>query len=665
LLTLTGPGGIGKTRLALALADSVLPDYADGVWLVELAALQDPSLVPNALAAALGIRELPNEPLMITLRNTLRDRQQLLVVDNCEHILDGCVDLISGLLADCERLRILTTTREMLGIRGEKVWRVPGLRLPEPDARSGAQKIAGSEAVGLFVERARAAQPDFVLTEQNAAVVSQICRQLDGLPLAIELAAARLKLLDLEEIADRLQTHFRILASRDRTSPARQQTLRAAIEWSYRLLSDMERLLFDRLSVFDGGWTLDAAERVAAGGAIRDSDVLDLLEQLVDKSLVLVDNSIEGPRRYRLLVTLRQYALEHLVESGEADVCNHRLTAYMADFAERAESELRAPQSRRFWMRRRQQEHDNVRAALGWAVKQDLYLALRLAVAAWPFWEMRLYLREGRAWLEQVVESSAGQEAFTLLRGRALLGLAVMVRLQGDSAVAAAHLSDALDIFSKLGDKGRQAAALNGLGLVAMDAEDLSAADRHFSESVTLCRAENQFDLQFALLNLARVVELQGDEGRAQSLLEESLASGRDFGDARGPLPARVALARLARRRGDREGALALLRESLAQVQSLGLNRATVIIFDALAWFALEDGQFGAAARLLGGAAGVVKSADFTPVGQDQPEHLRTLAAVRAHLGEEEFAAAWEEGQSLSLEDQVSRAMALLDSRTA
>jgi predicted ATPase len=498
-------------------------------------------------------------------------------------------------------LHIIATSREALNVTGECAWQVPSLSLPTPDESATTEDVNRSEAVRLFVERAALARPGFALTSQNAASVAHICRRLDGIPLAIELAAARVKTLSVGHLAQRLDVSFDLLTGGSRTALPRHQTLRAAIDWSYDRLSPPDRAFLQRLAVFSGAWTLETSEAVCAGDGIRRQDVFGRLSSLVDRSLVTVQEH-GGSEAFRLLEPIRQYALERLVESGESEVFNHRLAAHMADFAERAESELTGPQQA-FWLDRLEQEHDSVRTALGWAVQHDLHVALRLALAVWPFWESRLYLREGRTWLEQLVDLSAGQKDFEALRARA---------------------------------PGR--------------------------ESLPLWReVGNKQEVSFVLLNLAHALEQQGDQLRATSLLEESLNVRRELGDNHVFLPAVLALARLARQRQDRAGALALLRESLTSARPLGPNRNTFSILDGLASFALQDGQFVTTVRLLGAGASLLESADFRPPRSDQPDRVRTTTTVRASLSDHDYAAAWAEGQALTPEEVVAQAMEVLD----
>ncbi len=471
-LTVTGIGGAGKTRLALRVADGLRQAYPDGTWLVELAALADPARVPGAIAAALGVREEPHRPPLATLADSLRQRRLLLLLDNCEHLVAACAGAATALLQACPDLQILATSREQLGMAGETVWQLPPLAvphpptphscfphpptpspswgegerdgphpptpslsrgegeasfLPSPAAGRGAggegsrgegwlDEVAEVEAVRLFVERARASRPDFILTERNAEAVAHICRQLDGLPLAIELAAARLGALSVHDLAARLDNRFRMLSTGNRAALLRHRTLRGVLDWSYDLLSPAEGALLRRLAVFAGGWTLHAAELVCAEGVAEADDVVLLLSALVDKSLVGApadgreerdgrDGREEPAPRYRLLETVRQYARERLVESGEARAVEQRHAAAYLALAERAAPELIGPRQQG-WLDILERDHDNLRAALAWAsARGEHELSLRLAAALWRFWSIRGYESGGRVWLDATLSA--------------------------------------------------------------------------------------------------------------------------------------------------------------------------------------------------------------------------------------------------------------------
>src|SRR5579884_1061615 len=409
LLTLTGSGGCGKTRLAAQVGADLLADFADGVWLVELAAIADPALVPQTVASTLGIREEPGQRLLETLQQHLKPKSLLLLLDNCEHLSAACAQLAETLLQACPNLRILASSREALGIAGELAYRVPSLSLPElprlPSAEAAlVPALARCEATRLFVERAALSYPGFALTEQNAPAVAQVCVRLDGIPLAIELAAARIKVLSADQIAARLDDRFRLLTGGSRTALPRQQTLRALIDWSYDLLSEAERTLLRRLSVFAGGWTLEAAE------AVCSADALHLLTSLVDKSLAVYEEQA-GEARYRLLETVREYARDRLLESGEMEEVRERHFAFFLRMAEEIEPKLTGLEQAA-WLDRLEGEYDNLRAASGWALSaaEGAQAGLRLAGALWRFWEIRGHIDEGRGRLKNALDRPDARE---------------------------------------------------------------------------------------------------------------------------------------------------------------------------------------------------------------------------------------------------------------
>jgi len=409
LLTLTGAGGSGKTRLVLEVARTLASAYPDGVWLAELAPLSDHALVPQTLARALGVRETPGRSVTETLTDHLRAKNLLLVVDNCERLVDTVANLVEALLGSCPKLRILATSREPLGVRGEAVWTVPPLSSPDAEGVPSIEGLMSTEAVRLFVDRGRSRLSGFELTEGNAEAVGRICRRLKGIPLAIELAAPRMAALSVEQIAQRLDESLRLLTGGGRTVEPRHQTLRATLDWSHDLLSEQERVLFGRLSVFAGGWTLEAAEKVCSDEGIERDEVLDLLSRLVEKSLMVAEQG--DAMRYRMLEPVRQYGHERLLENGEAERVRERHAGYYLAFAEREEAEEADPgvkEARSLaWLKRMETEHANLRAALNWSLDEDAEaggreeLGLRLAVALYWFWHARGSMIEGRRWLER------------------------------------------------------------------------------------------------------------------------------------------------------------------------------------------------------------------------------------------------------------------------
>ena len=396
LLTLIGPGGTGKTRMGLQLAADLLPSYTDGVWVAELAPIADPALVLQTVASVFGVREQQGMPVRELLIDFLRDKELLLVVDNCEHLVDACAQLIEQLLQACPNLKIIASSREALGIAGETVYRVPSLSLPDT-AEATRATLAQSESVQLFVERASAANPKFSLDDQNAAAIAQICRRLDGIPLALELAAARLTVFSAEQVASRLDDRFRLLTGGSRTALPRQQTLRALIDWSYDLLSEPERKLFRKFSVFAGGCTYEAAESICS-----EMDVLNLLSQLVNKSLVAVEAE-NGGSRYRLMETVRQYARDKLLESGESEEARNVHFDYFYNLAKTAEPGLDSPQALE-WIGRLAAEYDNIRAALEWGLEQNVGRVLSMVPSLWRFWIRQGHEEEGRTIIREALK---------------------------------------------------------------------------------------------------------------------------------------------------------------------------------------------------------------------------------------------------------------------
>jgi predicted ATPase/class 3 adenylate cyclase len=473
LVTLTGAGGVGKTRMAIQIAGQSVNEFADGIWYVDLAPITDPDLVPITTARALRLPEEPGRSTTDTLRRFVADRQLLVVLDNCEHLLDASATLTMALLEAAPRLSLLATSREPIGVAGELSWRVPSLPLAD-------------KAIELFVDRACRARPDFVVTEDNAATVTEICRRLDGVPLAIELAAARVRALSLAEILDSLHDRFRLLTGGARTAVRRQQTLRASVDWSHALLTEPERVLFRRLAAFMGGFDLDGAQSVCGGGDVERYQVLDQLALLVDKSLVVADES--GSRtRYRLLETMRQYALEKLGESGEADVVRTRHRDYYTALAAKLDAPARGDYER--GIEQAETEIDNLRAAFGWSRENsDIELALALASSLQPLWQGRGRLREGLTWFDTVfTDLDAHQPGVTpAVRARALADRATL-GLWGASTESPDQAQQALVIARKIDDPALLIRALTACGYIAAYF-DSEAAGPYLAEAIGLAR---------------------------------------------------------------------------------------------------------------------------------------------------------------------------------
>ena len=657
LLTVTGPGGSGKTRLAYELGAGLLAEYPDGVWAVEFAPLSDPELVPQVTATALTVPEHPGWSLTDALLNHLRGRTALLVFDNCEHLTDACAALTQAVLARCPAVRILATSRERLGVGGELLFPVPSLSLPHAESLPSLESLIEFEAVRLFVSRAAFYRPGFGLTQHNAAALVDVCRRLDGMPLAIELAAARVSVLSPEEIAARLFSRFRLLTGGSRTVAPRHQTLLAAMDWSYDLLSMQDRALLRRLSVFAGGWTLAAAEAVCSGQEVGPADVLDVLTSLSDKSLVLADHRTRDTR-YRLLETIRQYGRERAVESGELAAVQRRHAEWYARFAEQGQSELRGP-GQEAWLDRLEAEHDNLRAALEWSAdhEDDAGVQMSLAGALRWFWFVRGYWTEGRRWLEAVLARSGGRPDAAL--SRVLQGAASLARFQGDYDRARALCEQGLTLSRRLGDDEGLAWFLISSGAVELHQGDWVRATGLFEEGLTRARTLGDHGLtSTALLDLGVVARLQGDLERSEGLLTEGLALSRDVSDKWRMALSLHSLGLLAFRREDYRRAAALYAESLALANQLRDRWIADDCLDGLAALACARGHYADAARMLGAADELRETLGYRPLADVQADHDRCAATARVGLGADAFAGAWKEGKAMALERVIADALA-------
>ncbi|MGH2347813.1 MAG: ATP-binding protein, partial [Chloroflexota bacterium] len=575
LLTLTGPGGCGKTRLALALAEERAAAGSVEVRLVELAPVDTGTDVTRATARVLGLREESGRPLLDTLVAHLADHPILLILDNCEQVLEACAALAHGLLRACPGLRILATSRERLGLTGETVWPVPPLSLPTLDGRSSLAHLAQAEAVQLFIERVRGVRPGFALTERNGAAVAQICRQLDGMPLALELAAARAATLTMEQIAERLDDRFGLLIAGNRGALPRHQTLRAALDWSWDLLRKEEQALLRRLAVFVGGWTARAAETVCAAEelpspGIEGGKVVDLLDGLIAKSLAQIVETADGEVRYGLLETMRQYGLERLAQAGELTKVRDRHLRWCVALAEEAVPALAGPEQQT-WVNRLEAEHDNFRAALTWSEQECRHpiSGLRLASALWRFWLVHGHLAEGRRRLDHALTMADAAPIAT--RAAALWGAGNLAHRHGDFAQAGLLHRQSLALFRELRDERGIANSLNGVGLVAWSLGEYGQAMTAFEESLSLRRELDDWSgIATALSNLGCVARSMGDYRRARALFEEALTLDRVQGHKLNSAIAMSNLGSVLERQGDHGRGAALHRESLALFRELG-----------------------------------------------------------------------------------------------
>ncbi len=698
LLTLTGVGGSGKTRLTVEVGRDLVEAYPDGVWLVELAPLSEEVLVPKAVAEALKVPERPAEPLVDTLAEVLRNRELLLILDNCEHLLEAIARLVDRLLDSCSHLRIMATSREAIGVEGEIRWGVPPLSVPEPQGTPSSEELGGYESVRLFVERARERDPSFSLRPPNALAVADICRMLEGIPLAIELAAARVGTLSVEQISQRLGGSLELLTRGGRTAVPRHRTLEGALGWSYDLLSESERKLFRKVSVFAGGWTLEASEAVGLGDGVEEREVLDLLSGLVEQSLVMVRGH-EGGARYRLLEPVRQYALDKLEESDEAEEARRRHAEFFLGLAEETETEMRGPEQAT-WLDRLEAEHDNLRGALSWALERgEPELGLHLAEAFWWFWEARGYFDEGRRWLEQALAKGS---RVTSARARALDGVGNLAVELGDVDRAVAAAEEGLKLRAQLELEASVAASLlRLLGMTAGIRGDYERATELSRESLALGReAEDKLTVVWSLIHLGRVSSDQGDHERATQFYEEGLALCRESGYTT-PLPnflsalacefllqgnqerattvneEATALVRkqganlggysrlpgtlerlgwAALLRGDQERAKAWHEENLRLSQKLGNKLIATESLEGLACAVGTKGEAERAAKLFGAAQALREAVGYPQPPSERAVQEPYLVAARSRL-EETWEAALAEGRAMDLEEAVEYAL--------
>ena len=656
LLTIMGAGGSGKTRLAQEVARDLTETYADGVWLAELAAVSEGSLVEGAIAEGLGVPEQPGRSLEVTLVDALREKHVLLILDNCEHLVNDVARLAEFLLRSCPKLRILTTSREILGASGEVFWQAPPLSGPDPALANTTEELEGYESVRLFVQRARYRNPAFALTRQNAAAVAEICARLEGIPLAIELAAARVG-LSVQEIANRLDDSLKLLTAGNRTAVPRQRTLRGALDWSHDLLSEPERVLFRRLSAFTGGWTLRAAEVIGAGDGIESDEVLDLLSQLVDKSLVLAQATKDGTVRYRLLEPVRQYARERLHGSQESKTVHLRHACWCLELVEEALEGLRGTEQAS-WVGLMQEEHANAQAALSWSLESEPETALRLAATLGYIWYRYGRIIEGRHWLETVLAQTGGVESATRAKTLRLAG--VLSEESGLYERAEKLHEEGLALYRRLEHREGIAASLTSLGALAYAVGDLERAMLLTQESLVLKRElGDERALMSSRNNLGEILQKAGELAKAQSLFEENLRSDEMFRDAWGAAVSRLNLGILAIEQGDLVRSENLLFEALRAFRRLGDDDAATECLESLAGAAGARGE-GVRAATLFGAAEAAREELGVPIRPvDRERYEQFVASSRRGKGETAWASAWSRGRALSLQQATDQALSL------
>jgi predicted ATPase/class 3 adenylate cyclase len=688
LVTLTGSGGTGKTRLSQEVGAQELTNFAHGVWFIELASLTDPSQIIPAMAQVFGLQEVRSHSLVNIILDYLRDKTMLLILDNCEHLIEACARLADDLLHQCARLKILASSREALGIAGELAYPVPSL--------------AAAESTQLFLERARAVNPNFKRTESNASSVDQICSRLDGIPLAIELAAARIKLLSPEQIAARLDDRFRLLVGGSRTALPRQQTLRALIDWSYDLLSEPERSALVYVSVFAGGWTFEAAE------AVLGPDGLELLSALVDKSLVVIEETANGEKRYNLLETIRQYARERLIESGRASTARELHLGYFLQLAAEAESKLMGPQMLEA-LNLLEPELDNIRTALGWVLERNPETALRLAVSLTYFWHGRGHITEGRLWLSEALsrwealttESSRDQQ---VLMAKALWSNGVLSFAQGELIAARSALTESARLARQASEPSTLVMALGMLGFTVVWLGDATTAEAVIEEGTHVAKAinyelgtgqmlmvqanqaaslqhdftaaraygeeglrimrevGNPFFTAIAIMGLGSVALARGNYAEARTRLEESERLFYELGDRHMALGVQSQRAHIERQLGNYPRAVELYHQSILAWRKLGHRVSLAHEFECLAFIACRQSQPHRAARLLGAAASIRESLNSPMTATERIEYDQNVLALRAQMDESYLQQAWAEGRAMVLEQAVEYALEDVDS---
>ncbi|MFL5658078.1 MAG: LuxR C-terminal-related transcriptional regulator, partial [Ktedonobacteraceae bacterium] len=701
LLTLLGPGGVGKTRLGVQIAVELVDVFIDGICFVPLAPISDPDLVVPAIAQTFGLGETGERSLLELLQAYLREKQLLLLLDNFEQVV-AAAPVVTELLVSCPDLKMMVTSRTALRVRGEREFPVPPLALPDPKHLSDIEALSQYAAVALFVERAVALKPDFQLIGANAHAIAEICARLDGLPLAIELAASRIKLLPPQALLARLGSRLQVLTGGTRDVPERQQTLRNAIKWSYDLLDADEQRLFRRLSVFVGGCTLAAVEEVCQAMGDVAVNVLEGVASLIDKNLLQQVEEANGEPRLVMLETIREYGLECLAaseEDGEVEATWRAHADYYLKLAEETEQKLRSAQQV-IWLERLEREHDNLRTALRWLVeREEVEMALRLGAALCQFWTLRGHLSEGRQWLEGILSDSRMETVSMRVRAKALRGAGVMAYSQGDYGRARVLCQESLELCQKLGSRRGMATSINGLAFIALAGGDYATASAMFEESLVLFRESGDKGsladtLYFSALAASFRVD-RTDTAAARSKVEESLAISRELGDQRGMAYSLNLLGFLSLLQGQGEAAGPLLAESLAIHKALGNRHGIAYVSLSFGWFSLSQGDYMAArayyekslavmielddrwfiAACLEGLA--IAAAAQSSVGEavasalwaahlwGTAEALREaigvplrsferainewgIATIRAQLGEQAFAAAWAEGRTMT-----------------
>jgi predicted ATPase/DNA-binding SARP family transcriptional activator len=656
LLTLIGPGGVGKTRLAIQTAQDSIKKFKDGVFWVSLVGLSDENLITQEIARALNLREVSNEPSIETLKSYLKLKDLLLVIDNCEHLIRACAQYVEQLLAACPKIKILATSIEALGLFNEMTWQVPSLSLPEMQKSLSLKELQEFASIELFRERAGNAKSSFALDEKNISSVAQICHRLDGIPLAIELAAARIKILSVDEIAARLNDRFSLLTSGSRTALPRQQTLRATIDWSHDLLTEPERILFRRLAVFVGGFTLVAAEAVCSQGELKQNEILNLLGRLVDKSLVMVDTSERGQTHYWLLETIRQYALDKLTESGQVATVRNQHLEFFVKLAEEAAPNALGAESVRYYDLI-DLELDNIRSAMEWSLEtHQALLAFRLLAALFYFWYNRSTLGEWYDRFKEVLSLPEGLER-TAERAKAINSISFFFWAGMSAVNPHRELEEALLIGRELENDYVIAQSLSNLGRNETNAGNFPKARSLLEESLDVWQRlgpEYKMDIVLTLNFLGDVAFSEGDLIEAQTLYEKCIAAFKEIRDQNFLAYTIRHLGQVLYRQGEFAKADLLCRESLFLNQGLKDERGIIACLSAFAGIAVRRGNFKFAAHLFGAVESFLRALDLRLLQIDELEYDRNIAMLREKLDRPTLEKAWAKGKAMTMEQAIA-----------
>jgi len=654
LVTLTGVGGAGKTRLALEVADRALHAYPDGAWLVDLSQIKDGYPVARVFGSTLAVHESPRQPIAETVLKHLHGRHVLLVVDNCEHVISDCAGLVDAILRSCSAVTVLATSREPLHVNGETVWRVASLAVPDPRALIDLRDLAQYEAVGLFLDRAQLAAPGFEITADNASAIAQLCRQLDGIPLAIELAAAYAGLMSPEQILNRLQHRFGLLTGGSRAGPVRHRTLQAALDWSHDLLSEDERRLFRRVSVFPGSFSLDAVEQVCSDRDLELDAIAGLLGGLVDKSLVIASVDGSAPIRFRMLETLQQYGQQRLAEHGETDRLNRSHSEFFLSVAQQASPQLRG-REQQVWHQRLAYDVSNLRLALEWTGAHEPDASMRLIIALSDFWYVDGLVEEGDGWLRRALDSYPTRNR---LRAEALARGGLVSYWRDDVESASARWHECLEIYRELDDRDGVAQGLRWVGELTEWQGDLAAARKCFDGSLEIARASGDEMLVADIRRqLGRLAMREGDHEKARGCLEESLAFYQKIGDHRFINVTLGYLGLNAIDIGDFAAARTHLEQALAiaRVLDFTIGLATPLMYFAA--LAAAQGHPSRALRLSGAAEALAASAGAVATRLTRPLVELWLDKSRIELGQRRSATYRAEGRAMSRERAVAYAL--------